>query len=1325
MPEKEPTSYTKKLSALNIYQKEENNQLRLEDLDREDMHFKMRTGADILIEENGIHVPNPFKFSVQDVYDWSQKESENFDVVLDNYLKWHKAVKHRYDRDIVPTYKPYFEHDGFQDRTDFKNPDEILVFLRDRIEHLRHNDTSVDAWAEIEHRRKNVFDILYYQGNKNLEDAKLKLYLHDFSLTNTVTVLQSVKEGEQVGKEKRPYYEHQQRQYTLGECIEMMSSATINQRNKTARPLVMPNTTGRRIVGEDVYGHWSGLQIFDIDTKFSPSFLENYKDASEIRDILFDKLKHYPWLIGITVSASKRGLHIYTKVSRMHHLFVEPEANNKNAKYWYRMSYMQKHAAIAYCIDKFTKVDDIYTNKQVVDTSLARPAQGIAMNYDPEARWNSNFIDLYPVLFYHIPPVADIPVDAWLMLPAIQDKYQSWAYDNAVNDNDNVEVQKQQGQLQIIIDENDTVDGVTAIDMDSLDKGDKYNTRWRLCNTIIYAYGDTEMGRQLCHHILQTKKTGTQGTINSFIRSAVVNRKDADLYTIKQLKRLGLHIGIEEESLAEIANDTVSQLKFTLDTSDYGFRQTQPDINVKLANHEYLGMQMKKMISHMQDFKINVIESAPNTGKTEFFKQLAKTATVCLVIPFTSTIESKIVSDESINELFDVYYGDKSIKDMRKGRSAVMTFDKFSMMSKSKYSMFKFIAVDESHLLFTSTYRLPVVSQTIENIRTYLHEDMNEVKNALSSVMSVQSLMSFVKEPTIQKATTKFILMSGTLTGEIDYFKFYQLLNYIKVRKLHPYKKEAQFILSRSSQTRDIRLFEHIASVIGSGGKIIHPTNKGDAYAKKVVACVEHILGRTVKYEYYKRANADEDFLQAINKDTTVNDIEILFCSDYLSVGIDIKDQGDFNIVFSNDFTAEAIEQFNNRLRSTDINCKIFYDILDQEGLQKPNIINTNQIEYTYNDELKSMIEDEQAIARLQRVIQDKSQYFAVLGELFSKYFVQDFAGNIKYIRSAFEIEQFELQYSTIARSLLYIKTSLQRKYEYTISVKMTEEVTDDEIDVYQSLMKEAKAEHDRIKSESFIELVDFLSQDQVYNAVITGNVKYNKDTDDIPVTDLGLHLGYDPNYLNGSFIITWNKRHKLMLDHAKKFVKKMRKLYAHQTTNSIVESCLKSGGLINKTDIKRYERLMGLLFDDRKHTLSPSTRSILKLAYKYVATNDEKTKLTREDYDNMKLDIKERLQEQFNEMTEYMLKSKRRQEGLQLLVGKFVDTLFHKNVGQEYVTISFRKIFKFDSDLVQQTIKRDKIFHKILLNEEYDKDQYEVNVLSESHLSQDIALIS
>ncbi|BBI90817.1 helicase [Tenacibaculum phage PTm5] len=1322
-------------SALSTYEKEQQQQLNFEDLARTDMHFRLRTGADILIEENGIHIQNPFKFSHTDIYKWSESQNENIDVVLQNYSSYFEKVKARYDVEKRLTYRPYITTDGFTDNLDVsgltqgQKIDKIYQFNKDRIDLLRKTDDSLDAQAEIDHRRNNIFELLYHKHGKDLDNLLLKLYGDDLAISNRVTILQNYRERDAKPNPKNPSeilpanYSHAQRTYTIGEMIEILQSPKLNERDKSDRLLVIPNITGNREVGDIAYVNWSGMQVFDIDLKFSPTFIANGSSAGEIRDILFEKLKHYPWFMGITLSSSGRALHLYTKVSKPHNIFKTPEHNIDISKYWYRMSYVQKYCAICYVLFHHCDIDVYDENERkekVVDTAMARVQQGIAMNHDPNGKWNNNFIDLPPQLFYHLPPEQGLNDSDWLDLPHVTNAFKNWFYDNAVNDEENEEVTQRVGSMKIIADDSYKLGDISQIDMDSLGKGEKYSTRWRVCNTLIASYGDTPQAKELAYHILQVGKSSSESQVDAFLRSAVMNRKEADVYMIKQLRKLGLQIALDEETTQQLSDDNMERVRFMVEKSNYAFRQHMPNHLVNLADGEYLGMRMNQIVNSFDQFKVNVIESAPNTGKTEFFKALARKKAVCLVIPFTSVIESKVISDESICELFDAYYGDISVSDIKKGRSAVMTIDKFSKLPKSKYKMFDYIAIDESHLLFTSTYRLPVVSMTVENIRTNLLKDVSMVKNSMSSVMSVQSLLNFVEQEETTIELPKIILMTGTITAELDYFKHYDILNYIKVQKKHPHHKKAEFVLSKSAQTRDLLIFKEISEVLGRGGKVIHPTNNGDGYANKVVECVQHILGRKVKWEYYKRANTDETFLERINTDTTVDDLELLFCSDYLSVGIDIKDVDDFEFIYSSDFTAESIEQFNNRLRSTNINSKIFFDVLDADGQQKPNIMNLQQIEYKANAEFQNMISDEETIAKIQQHVGAKSQYYAVIGEMFSKYFVQDMFGNIKYVKSAFEIEQFENAYKNIARSLLYIKTSMELKYQYEVSVSFKEELSENEIEKFKEIQKVAKSEYDLQKSNSMLQIIDFVSSDSVYDVISKRDYKLLKINDELEEDEIGLHLGYNSD--EDSFTISYNRKHKVMLEESMKIASKLRKLYSHNTVKAILVSCTsQTSGIIRRIDVYRYMDLMKLMFVDKKQTLSMNTAELLSTAYTFIFPSEGKQKIERWEYEEMKMQMKHKIDESVFNIAETEFKSTRRKENVDGLINKFVDTLFIKRVGRENVNIEFRKIFPFDSETINERVKQDTIFNQLLKDDYTEIDPNEVHDVSSNHINDDI----
>lgn len=1297
---------TRLTPAIELYQKyTEGTYDPLSDF-REDLAFNLKNGADILIEETGIHNDNPFVNKPADIVHWSKEHVDDCNQMLSDYneyvvntiedLKY--SAKLRYE-----LYTPIDGHDResidaeYAQLTQDEKAKRIIERCQRRLNYIRKNGT--DDVLEVDIRRQNIFNIRFAQSNYDVNHPLSMLYIDKFALTNNVTVLQSVYEN---GTDKAPY-QHQLREYTIGEILEIAANKNVNKVDKTVRPVVLPLTGGDRIVGEKAYLNWSGLQVFDVDLKFSKEFWDKGITASEVRDMLFDKLSHYPWLISVNVSASKRGVHVWTKVSRMHHLYKEDEANIEHGKYWYRMSYLQKWAALAYVLKNVCGVDDVYSNNKVLDTAMAQPRQVAAVNYDPETRYNPNFIDLYPVIFYHKTPVPNITDEDWLLNDTVYNAFGNWFTENEISNltAQGIEV-KRAASISVNLDESYLLKDIKQINIQALPQGDRYKTRYRVVNTIIDLYGDTKESRELIYHILQANETSTKSQITAYIRSAATNKKQADVYMIRYLHKLGLNIELTEETKAEVREVELTKAEFVIKNSNYIFKNSQPDYVIQLEEGEYLGAKQDRILSIFNEYKLNLIESPPNTGKTTLFKYLARQYSVCMVSPFTSTIESKIITDDEIKDLFDVYYGDRNVKEIHEnpGRSAVMTFDKFSRLQKSDYELFDYIVVDESHLLFTSTYRLEVVSQTVENIREYLLNDAKSVQDAFGGLRSsFQNLLEPVNIS--QKRYTTFIMMSGTITCEADYFTFYDLLNYIKIRKKHPFEKNVEFVFSQTKESKNIAMYEDIANAIREGRKVLHPTNNGDGYAKKVVAAVEYILERKITWEYYKRANKDETFLQEINADCTTKGIELLFSTDYLSVGIDIEDVDKYKIVYSNDFTGEEIEQFNNRLRRTNIECSIFCDILTDDGFVKPNALSTKQIRYGANKELLQIFNDEQIISKLQRHIHDKQGYYAVIGELFSRYFVLNQYGQVRFVRAALEIEQFEKQFSEIARGLLYIKTALTKKYGYTASFRTQSEYSSEVINTFEQLLKATYEEHRQQKSDRYVELVNFVTEDINYS-IFQNAEKIEHVRHDILFAEdeYPLHLGYDSTNSNGTAVFNYNKDYKYLLEPAIKYALRIRKYYDSDTSKNIIQDCI-SNGLVSYTELDRYMRLIRLLNDDRNRFLTVSTKDMLSIAYEHIPTDASKVhKIDRIDYDAMIIRMREQIHDQIEKLTGNTLKSEKRIDEVNRRVGTFVDILFRKRISKNTVSIQFRKVYEFNSERMLNRIKNDDIFRQVLLNE-------------------------
>lgn len=1311
--------------ASELYAKIEDGSYSFSD-HREDLSMNIKNSSDILIEEGDIHLPVPYALEVSDILQWSRDNEHNFKIIIDEIREYYSDESKKL-RKYTAEYLPFYASDKTLDDidVDISNMSDgdktiaILDFCRRRIREIRDTFTNdPDQLLELDTRRENIFRILLANTNYNLLDAKTKLYTQKFALTNYVTVLGSVWEN---GTEDFPYTE-KFRQYTIGEVIEKLSDSRINDTQKEARNIVFSNTSGNRPVGE-VYHEWSGLQIFDVDLKKSTRFAEIEKEgitASVIRDELFHKLKQYPWLVSIQLSASKRSLHIYTKVSRMHHLFDSDEANNEISKFWFRMSYYQKWTIFAFLLEKLYEIDVVKESK-VLDAHAAKIQQGIALNYDADAKYNTGFYDLYPTLFFHKPPMPGIADSEWITRESYLQTFNSWWYNNKVLYGEAVgKPIASTRNLEYSVDDDALLADVGQIDMRSLGSGNRYSTRWRVCNTMIDIFGDSTECRNMIHHILQTKETRTESQINSFINSAILHKKTADAYTVKTLVKLGVKIKITEESKEELRESEIERIKYAVEHSNYLFDDVQPNSIVRLKQQRiFLSHKKNQILDALKSDKINIIESPPGTGKTEFFKQLSRKYSVCLVLPFTSTIVAKVESDEQISQYYEVYYGSRSVKDLREHRkasgkkSAVMTFDKFSRINTADYSMFDFIAIDESHLLFTSAYRLSVVGRVTENLRKYTSEELTYQEKLDFSDVTLDSLLNssaIISEPANTNAP-KLILMSGTVTGEMTYFDYYNMMNYIKVIKKHQHKKKAEFIFAMDDDTKRITVYELIAEAIRAGKKVIHPTNRGDAHASDIANCVEAILDRPVLWEYYKKANADEEFVQKINEEETIDEVELLFCTDYLSVGIDINDTSNFVIIYDSGFTAEDVEQFNNRIRKTDIDSKIVYTVLDEDGMMRGDLFRTDKIDLTRTSEIEAVLYDDRLLSEVQHEIQTSTKYYSILGRMLSKYYTVNDNGRVEYVRAAFELDQFEKQYKNIAAGLLYVKSSLEKKYGYDLSFSYVESKTEQQIERFREIAANAKLRHKTIKSNSYKEIIEFCTIPGNLDIIRQGNFKIKKDIDKfLDKIGASLYLAFDSK--TNEYTLYYARHHKFAIEGAIRRAVSMSRYYSKETIAKIIENCTsESTGLINYTELERYTELVRFISMDNKNLLSDIVKETLKTLYDFIDPSEDKAKIDRFEFEDMILNIQNRFHKYIQEASKsnVPLKSESYIKRLNRSIEDgFVKTFVDYRRGKENVNVRFRKVYAFDSDYMRQTATYDEIFDDLLLDK---TDGYRSNI--------------
>ena len=154
-----------------------------------------------------------------------------------------------------------------------------------------------------------------------------------------------------------------------------------------------------------------------------------------------------------------------------------------------------------------------------------------------------------------------------------------------------------------------------------------------------------------------------------------------------------------------------------------------------MNHNQYLSDIQDDIVKNLGN--ITLLEAGAGYGKTEMIKSL-KSKTL-LILPFTSTIKAKVEASETTKDWL-YYYGNKrpSLDDILGDKSMSMTIDKFSRLNIMELNQadFKYIVIDESHLLFTSSYR-DVMSPTIQRIAN---------------------------------CSAKVIMMTGTPTGEMLFF---------------------------------------------------------------------------------------------------------------------------------------------------------------------------------------------------------------------------------------------------------------------------------------------------------------------------------------------------------------------------------------------------------------------------------------------------------------------------------------------------------------------------------------------------------------------------
>lgn len=924
------------------------------------------------------------------------------------------------------------------------------------------------------------------------------------------------------------------------------------------------------------YYAWNGLQVFDIDLKEWEGSVDNLKK------LLYQELIPFHWFLWIVKSSSGKGLHIYTKVVPPHHIYTKPQDNEAISKYWYYVNYITKQSNINDAIQRLATFNKIAKypnwNKELdceyLDNTTARITTGVKLSYDPLPLVNQNFIDLHPALGLS-QTLDGLEYETTILRVLLRDnKFNRFI--TLINDelrqeaNANIEkVNLDDVDLSKYVKTNIDLSGLTILPRNQIN----YFTRYNVCNTLAPLFGKD--GLQIAHVILDSKKCKNESEINGFYACAITNKKQPSKVGLEILTKCGvLKQNIAPEILQPMYNSEKAYLRDCMLTAIRC--EDEYEYEYKLEDGKYLGDYFDEILSRITHEKINILDVPPGAGKSEFAKKLAKNGKrVLLVLPYISVIKNKVENDEMIINDFDVFYGNKSIKDMEYGINAATTFDKFSKANVDKISnMFDYIFIDESHLLFTSQYRIEATSSALKKIKELYY---------------ISSTNQFA---------SKLVLMSGTLTGEEFFFK--NVGNFISVYK-KPHNKTMEFLLCDDNLDGMTRLASKTKQLIEAGYRLLIPTNKGEIYTEKLIGMIEYLMGRTIKYGYYKRSNTEQEICKLINEKATIADYEVVFCTNYLSVGVDIKDKYEFASIYLGKFSGYEIEQFNARIRKKGIYSIYCITIDENENdlLKEPDL----SIQITDDDKLRFIDDKEIANAKNTFV----TEYDPVLGNISTPGFTL-FNGKIQFNPEEYELINFEDKYLEAMQHPTKIARVL---YKYGYEIKISREfegLSQKEQDELKKIgLDSAKAEKIRKHNLLIGTFIDLINKNKYvneygleFNNIIDWISKNLSDTEliveDRTITDY-IQISFD-TFATPKLCVVQSR---IALEKMIRFAKFLVKKYSPNRCIQLIMQYVNEDGILQQKKFSRAIQLIKLIESSENAQLSEPIIKIIEDIYVFL----------------------------------------------------------------------------------------------------------------------------
>lgn len=915
---------------------------------------------------------------------------------------------------------------------------------------------------------------------------------------------------------------------TLEELINTIISKDNKKLNKADRKVVYSTSNGERPIGKKAFELWNGFQVIDMDIK-------NESLAKQLKEHIFNKLYKCNWFLGVTLSASGKGLHVYTKIA----VPQTDQNDDQKKKMLYLVNFRHKYSFVYLsCLSAadelgFTK-DDVL---KWMDLAMFKPQQGAFIGYDEHPLINTHFFEEF--IYVNFDNVEDIghPDVDWLTYPDLKSIFKRWEW---FEDNDNADL---------------NVEVTEAKDLDTDIKNKvhyKHFERWRLANTLVKIYG-LEKGykylRLICSNNIKDKE------LQADCVTASRHDKPVDVWAVNRLNAqhgFKIKLNIQDESFdeSEIFNSMDQIENPTL------IRESKYLKNYHINSNQYLGDIRELLLDDLG--RITLLEAGAGVGKTEMVKQLVRDGKkIIMVMPFTSTIKSKVENDP---DWYFSYGNRKPRLDVSKGLS--LTIDKFSHLNLMdiKTAGFDYIFIDESHLMFQSEYR-PVMSKVIEMIRN---------------------------------TEIPIVLMSGTPSGELVFFPD---IVHIKVTKDDIRKKEFKVNLVESTSDLMYHMCRNMANDITNGIRVLFPTNQGTLYAQQIEAAVtyflqnEHLMFDKVRLHYYKKSNVGEQFMDDVNFEKTITDTQILLCTNYLSVGVDILDKFQFSIYFADLMMPQEVEQFANRLRSNDLYINLYVAKNDAEGNSR-SIHRYKEMNFKLNDE---EIKNVHSILRLCNAMIERNpveyKYNSLISSIIhdNKFIEYNDVENKYYLNEiAYKVIYFERKYREYVQQLPVLMRGM-KSYGYQISSIDLKDFNVKGSEIFRDLKNMVKLAHDeqlQLNTQHINELLDIITEDRLnlYKDVLSGKFDIRKGTE------------WKEDLLNNKMIV---KNIEVFEKVIPIFIS-MSKYYPVDSVKGIFEYCRNKNGTYNFAAINRIRLLINIIYNDKNHRLDIPIKDFMNAAYEF-----------------------------------------------------------------------------------------------------------------------------